>query len=278
VVGPVRPSSLTSAPEAVKPPAPGRARGNARASKLLEPIRKTRIPEEIADRIRRLILDATFEPGRPLPSERVLARRFGVSRGSVRDAFRILEVLGLLEMRQGQGTFPRELSVDRLVAPLANVLAYRRDLQDELMDVRRMFEPAVAREAAARATDEDVAALESVLGSQRRKLRTGQSAILEDTAFHAALARATRNRIVVHIMETLNDLLVESRKLTLQQKGRPQRSLQGHEAIVAAIRKRDRDAAGRAMHEHIDQIADLLQATVGAGASLSRRRRTRIDL
>lgn len=273
----MRPSSLTSAPGAVKPAAPLRARRNARASKLLQPIRKTRIPEEIADRLRRLILDATFEPGRPLPSERVLARRFGVSRGSVRDAFRILEVLGLLETRQGQGTFPRELSVDRLVAPLATVLAYRRDLQDELMDVRRMFEPAVAREAAARATDEDVAALESVLGSQRRKLRTGQSALLEDTAFHAALARATRNRIVVHIMETLNDLLVESRKLTLQQKGRPQRSLHGHEAIVAAIRKRDRDAARRAMHEHIDQIADLLQTTVGAGAPPSRGRRTRLE-
>ena len=273
----MRPSSLTSAHGAVKPSGPGRSRRNARAAKLLEPIRRTRIPEEIADRLRRLILDATFEPGRPLPSERVLARRFGVSRGSVRDGFRILEVLGLLETRQGQGTFPRELSVDRLVAPLATVLAYRRDLQDELMDVRRMFEPAVAREAAARATDEDVAALESVLGSQRRKLRTGQSAILEDTAFHAALARATRNRIVVHIMETLNDLLVESRKLTLQQKGRPQRSLQGHEAIVAAVKKRDRDTAGRAMHEHIDQIAELLQTTVGAGALSSRRRRTRID-
>jgi GntR family transcriptional repressor for pyruvate dehydrogenase complex len=265
----VRRSSLTSGDEAVKPPAAPAGRRHAHAAKLLEPIRKTRIPEEIADRIRRLILDATFEPGRALPSERVLARRFGVSRGSVRDAFRILEVLGLLEMRHGQGTFPRELSVDRLVAPLATVLTYRRDLQDELMDVRRMFEPAVAREAAARATDNDVTALESVLSAQRRKLGTGQSAILEDTAFHATLARATRNRIVVHIMETLNDLLVESRKLTLQQKGRPQRSLAGHEAIVAAVRRHDRDAAGQAMHEHIDQIAGLMQ--VAAAPSSMRR-------
>ncbi|HWW85806.1 MAG TPA: GntR family transcriptional regulator, partial [Vicinamibacterales bacterium] len=114
----------------------------------IEPIRKTRIPEEIADRIRRLILDGTFPPGRPLPSERVLAGRFGVSRGSVRDGFRILEVIGLIEMRHGQGTFARELSVDRLVTPLASVLTYQRDLQDELLDVRRMFEPAVARVAA----------------------------------------------------------------------------------------------------------------------------------
>ena len=73
-----------------------------------------------------------------------------VSRGSIRDAFRTLETIGLLVTRHGQGTFPQELDVDRLVAPLASILRYRHDLQDELLDVRRMFEPAVARVAAAR--------------------------------------------------------------------------------------------------------------------------------
>ena len=236
---------------------PSRAR--AREARLIEPIKKTRIHEEIADRIRQLILEGTLPPGRPLPAERVLARRFGVSRGSVRDALRTLEILGLLEMRHGQGTFARELSVDRLVTPLASVLTYRRDLQDELMDVRRMFEPAVARVAATRVTDADVEALERVLDAQRRKLAAGQSTIVEDTAFHATLARATHNRVAVRLMETLNNLLMESRKLTLQQKGRPRRSLHGHEAIVDAMRRRDRDGAERAMHDHIDQIAELLQ-------------------
>ena len=131
MVGPVRRSSLTSRRRGVKLHDALRTRPSSRESKLLEPIKKTRIPEEIADRIRRLILDTTFQPGRALPPERLLARRFGVSRGSVRDALRMLEILGLLEMRHGQGTFPRELSVDRLVAPLATVLAYRPDLQDD---------------------------------------------------------------------------------------------------------------------------------------------------
>jgi GntR family transcriptional regulator, transcriptional repressor for pyruvate dehydrogenase complex len=226
---------------------------------LIRPIKKTRIAEEIADRIRVLILDGTLPPDRPLPGERLLAARFGVSRGSVRDAFRLLETVGLLETRHGQGTFPRELDVDRLVAPLASILTYRRDLQDELLDVRRMFEPAVARVAAARASDEDLADLQRILNTQRRKLAAGGSAIVEDTAFHAVLARATRNRVVMRIMETLNNLLIESRKLTLKQKGRPERSIQGHEAVVAALRRRDADAAAEAMLEHIEQIANLLQ-------------------
>lgn len=237
---------------------------NGHTSPLIAPIRKTRIAEEIADRIRMLILDATFPPGRPLASERVLAKRFGVSRGSVRDAFRLLETIGLLETRHGQGTFPHELTVDRLVAPLVSVLAYRRDLREELMDVRRMFEPAVASVAAARVTDEDLAALERILDTQRRKRKNGQSAILEDTAFHAVLARATRNRVLVSIMETLNDLLVESRRLTLKQKGRPARSIKGHEAVIAALRRRDGDGAARAMREHIDEIAGLLERPQGA--------------
>jgi DNA-binding FadR family transcriptional regulator len=140
-------------------------------------------------------------------------------------------------------------------------MAYRSDLQDELVDVRRMFEPAVARFAAQRATEEDLADLQSILDAQRQKVKTGQSAIVEDTAFHAILARATRNRVVMSIMATLNDLLVESRTESLLQKGRPTRSVDGHEAVVAALRRRDAEGASQAMSNHIDQIADIqLQA------------------
>jgi GntR family transcriptional repressor for pyruvate dehydrogenase complex len=257
----VKSQSLTSAPEPVKrrPSSPRRA---AKAgARLITPIRKTRLAEDIADRMRELILDGTFPTGEPLPGERQLAERFGVSRGSIRDAFRMLEMIGLLEMRHGQGTFPRELSVDRLVTPLASVLTNRRDLEAELMDVRRMFEPAVARVAAARITDDDLAELRRIITVQRRKVNAGQSALVEDTAFHAALARATGNTVVVRIMETLNDLLTESRRRALQQRSRPERSLQGHEAVVAALTRHDAEEAARAMHLHIDQIAEILRGT-----------------
>ncbi|PYR32553.1 MAG: hypothetical protein DMF92_01745 [Acidobacteria bacterium] len=255
VIEPVRDATLTSARRTVKRFAAPRGGNNTR---LIEPIKKTRIAEEVADRIRMLILDRTFPPAQPLPSERLLAERFGVSRGSIRDALRMLEMIGLLETRHGQGTFPHELTVDRLVAPLASVMMYRTDLQDELLDVRRMFEPAVARAAATRVTDDDFDDLQRILDAQRRKLKTGRSAIVEDTAFHAVMARSTRNRVVMSIMAILNDLLVESRTAALKQKGRPEQSIQGHEAVVAALRRRDPDGAARAMHEHIDQIALLL--------------------
>jgi GntR family transcriptional regulator, transcriptional repressor for pyruvate dehydrogenase complex len=240
---------------------PGHARVKG-PERLIQPIKKARLAEAIADRIRELILDGTLPANKPLPGERQLAARFGVSRGSVRDALRVLETIGLIETRHGQGTFPHELDVDRLVAPLASVLTYRSDLREELVDVRRMFEPAVARVAAARHTDDDLVDLQRIVDLQRRKLKSGGSAIVEDTAFHAALARATQNSVVIRIMATLNDLLIESRKLTLKQKGRPERSIQGHEAVVAALRRRDADAASLAMLMHIEQIAELMRHAV----------------
>jgi len=253
VIGPLDKQTLALERNAVK----RLAHSSSEESRIITPIKKTRIAEEVADRIRVLMLDGTFSAGDPLPSERHLAERFGVSRGSIRDALRTLETIGLVETRHGQGTFPLELSVDRLVAPLASVMSYRADLQDELLDVRRMFEPAVARVAALRASEEDLSDLQRILDTQRLKLKAGQSAISEDTAFHAILARATRNRVVMSIMATLNDLLVDSRTNSLLQKGRPARSIDGHEAVVAALRRRDAEGASQAMYNHIDQIADI---------------------
>ena len=262
VVEPVGARSLTPGRVAVKPVSRRAVLARtALSGAAIQPIKKSRVAEEIADRIRVLILDGTLPSGEPLPGERVLAVRFGVSRGSIRDAFRMLETIGLLETRHGQGTFPRDLDVNRLVAPLASILSYSRDLSEELLDVRRMFEPAVARFAATRITDADLGDLQRILDTQRRKVKAGASTLVEDTAFHAVVARATRNRVVMRIMETLNDLLIESRKLTLKQKGRPERSMQGHEAVVSALRHRDPEHAWNAMRTHIDQIAELLPRT-----------------
>jgi GntR family transcriptional repressor for pyruvate dehydrogenase complex len=83
--------------------------------------------------------------------------------------------------------------------------------------------------------------------------------LAEDAAFHASLARATQNRIAVRIMETLNDLLIDSRRAALQQPGRPRRSLESHRAVVDALRSRNPEAAARAMNDHIDQIADFMR-------------------
>jgi GntR family transcriptional repressor for pyruvate dehydrogenase complex len=236
----------------------------------LEPVRRSRVYEEVAHRIRRLIADGHLRPGDKLPPERELASLLGVSRTSVRDAIRTLEVAGLLEPRQGEGTVVRELSHERLVAPLASALLTHRELLADLIAVRKMIEPAIAREAARRATPEELAALEAILARQAARIEAGGLAIEEDSAFHDAIARAARNQVVLKVIDVLMDLLREGRERSLQVRGRPQRSLRGHRQILEALRRRDPEAAERAMLAHLEQIEEMLlsdRAPVAPGAA-----------
>lgn len=241
-----------------------------RLGDALEPVRRTRLHEEVAARLRRFIADGHLKAGDKLPPERQLAAMLGVSRTSVRDAIRTLEVVGLLEPRQGKGTVVRELSPDHLTAPLASALLTRRDLLADLLAVRKMIEPSVAREAARHATPEEIYQMETILARQAARIAAGEVTIEEDTAFHDMIARAARNRVVLRVLDVLMDLLREGRERSLQGRGRPQRSLRGHRQVLEAIRRRDGEGAAHAMLHHLEQIEEILLADrqpVGAGAA-----------
>jgi GntR family transcriptional repressor for pyruvate dehydrogenase complex len=236
----------------------------------LEPVRRTKVYEEVAGRIRRLIGEGRLRPGDKLPPERELAAALGVSRTSVRDAIRTLQMTGLLEPRQGEGTVVRELSADSVVAPIASALLSRRDLLADLMSVRKMLEPPMTREAARHATADDIRQMDAILARQAAKVEAGGLAIEEDSAFHDMIARASRNQVVLKVIDVLMDLLREGRERSLQVRGRPQKSLRGHRQILDAIRRRDGDAAARAMLAHLEQIEEMLlpeRQPVSAGAA-----------
>ena len=205
-----------------------------------------------------MIRDGRLNPGDKLPPERELAEAFGVSRTSVRDAIRVLEMQGMVEPRQGDGTVVRDLSPDSLVSPLASVLARNGRLLTELLDVRKILEPPLAARAAAHASEEDVNKLRAILDRQTEKVRRGELAIDEDTQFHYMIATAAKNSVVMRVVDVLMDLLRESRERSLQVKGRLQKSLAGHRQIFGAIRSRDQAAAEAAMRQHLQEIEDVI--------------------
>ena len=125
-----------------------------------EVVRRNKVYEEVAKQIERLILKK-LQPGDKLPSERELAEMLRVSRSSIRDAIRGLELMGLVEPRQGAGTIVREISAESLVNPFADALKRRQELVSELLDFRRMLEPPLAARAATHA-------------SRRRNFRDGR--------------------------------------------------------------------------------------------------------
>ena len=231
---------------------------------LIEPVRRSRIYEHIVEQIRALIGEGRWTPGDQIPPERELADRFRVSRTSVREALRALEMQGVIESRQGGGTFVRTTDTEALVPPLAAaILKGRRELA-EVLEVRELIEPGIARQAAIRATDEHISQLEQLLERQRVCIAQGRPFVDEDTAFHYTLAKAADNHIMLRLHNVILDLLRESRQSYLHVPDRAQMSLRGHEAILNAIRARDADAAFNASLAHISEVRDgILRAISG---------------
>jgi GntR family transcriptional repressor for pyruvate dehydrogenase complex len=245
----------------------------------LEPVKNTRIYEEIVRQVKALITEGRLKSGDQLPPERDLAAQFKVSRTSVREALRTLESLGLIAIRPGEGTFVREVSVESLIEPLAHVILSQREAVGELFEARRLLEPALAGLAARRATQDDLEEMERVLEEQAKEVAAGLTGLAQDAAFHAAIATSVRNRAITRIVNALMDLLTQSREESLQTPGRPTRSHQDHRRILDAIRRRDEAGARRAMVDHLNAVEALVMGGNGeespSGAPARRKKGTR---
>lgn len=220
-------------------------------------VRKSKLSEQVASRLEHLIA-REFKPGDKLPPERRLVEMFQVSRGSIRDAIRKLELMGLVEPRQGAGTVVRDLSVHPSSNQLADVLLRKREQITELLDVRCILEPALAARAALRISSAQIAKLDDILLRQEERLRTGESAVEEDSEFHYNVALASNNTVILKVLDVLMDLLRDTRERSLQNEGRPQKSLNGHRRILAALKRGDATAAEVAMSRHLQDIGKIV--------------------
>jgi GntR family transcriptional repressor for pyruvate dehydrogenase complex len=212
----------------------------------------------VAAQIRTLIVSGQLAPGDKLPPLRELSDRFQVSRSSVRDAIRMLEVMGLVRSRQGGGTVVQQVTAELLNIPLSSLLIRESGLVAELLEVRTMLEPPIAARAAERISPDEIAALEQILKRQREKMLRGESTVEEDSEFHYAVAVAARNAVLRKVVDLMMDLLRESRSRSLDVAGRLKRSYSGHRRILQAIRQRDAPGAEAAMLLHLQSIQTLL--------------------
>jgi len=222
-----------------------------------EVVRKNKVYEEVAQQIERLILKK-LRPGDKLPSERELAEMLKVSRSSIRDAIRGLELRGLVEPRQGAGTIVRESAVEPLANPFANALKRRKEMVSELLDFRKMLEPPLAARAATHASADEILEMEEILQRQDAKQSQGEPAVAEDAEFHYSVALASGNSVVLKVLDIIMDLLRDTRERSLQVEGRPQKSLAGHRRILAAIKRHDAEGAKSAMRRHIEDVEEIV--------------------
>jgi GntR family transcriptional regulator, transcriptional repressor for pyruvate dehydrogenase complex len=230
---------------------------SAAVKPVLEAIPRNRVYTKVAEQLQNHIINE-LKPGDMLPPERELVRMFGVSRSSIRDAIRRLETVGLLEPRQGVGTVVKDVSADSLVASVTGVLLQKHKVIRELLDVRMLIEPALARRAALHATPEQIAEMRAILDQQEEKVQKSELATDEDTKFHYTIAQAADNSVLLKLAHVLMDSLRELRERSLEVGGRQPKSLAAHRRVLEAIEQGDAAAAEAAMHRHLQEVEKLI--------------------
>lgn len=230
---------------------------------VFKPIRPKKISEEIVEQIRNLISEGQLKPGDRVPSERELASLLGVSRPSVREAIMVLEAMGLVESRQGGGTYVRSLTESALADPLTSLVEKNPKMLYDLAEVRMGIETWSAYLAAQRATEEDVARIEKLFGEMERQAANGGWEPDIDTRFHYAITTAAHNTIQLHVLNTIQSLFHTTIMVALMEfykkEGYIEKLTEHHRAIMEAIRAHDPDRAREAMRTHLSLVMDKMR-------------------
>ncbi len=229
----------------------------------LKPIKPKRISDQVFEQLRELIYKGEFKPGAQIPPERELALSMEVSRTSVRNAINKLVTMGLLEHRQGQGTFVSSPET-REGNPLAAVMAVDDATLDDLLEVRLGLEANAAMLAAYRATDFDIQAIRRSVEEMEEDLRVTDKITPEsDVSFHMALSFATKNPVLIHLMRSFYDFLFVGIKKNLvhlyMERQTLDNILQQHKKIFECIEARDADGASESMRLHIIYVQKYFQ-------------------
>ena len=210
-----------------------------------------RISDAVAASLERRILEGSLKPGDRLPPERELAAQLGVSRPTVRTGLRSLSTMGVVQSRQGSGTFISAGPPALASEPLDLLAALHGLSRDGLFEARRVLEVGTSALAAERASGEDLAAMSEEVTGMYATLAEPTAFLLHDVRFHRAIAGASKNPVLGVLIDMLGSLFFERRRQTIQTATDLRETADAHRRIYQAIRARDRAAATDAMQEHL---------------------------
>ncbi|MDR3565342.1 MAG: FadR/GntR family transcriptional regulator [Negativicutes bacterium] len=238
---------------------------------MFRPVKTKKVYEEIIEQIKKLIVDGKLQPGDKLLSERELSDKLNVSRASVREAFSALEMMGIIAIRPGEGSFVRQVSFEGMLEPLSFLIQVEIDDIMQLLEVRKILEVETAALAATRVTPANLEAIQRAIQNMMNEVRRGEIGDNADSDFHFAVAAAANNPILIKMMGTISDLMAHtfrsSRQKLFMVENMPMVLYNSHVGIYEAIAGKNPNLARRRMREHLNMVEEAMKTLKSGGIS-----------
>ncbi len=228
----------------------------------MDDYRRDGMPVEIARRLLNYLLEGNVEPGHKIPSERRLAAELGVGRSIVREALKSLTLLGIIDVRQGDGTYLRRMDSELLAESIEWGLLLGQPRIKDMIEARRYLEVILAELAAVRRSQTDLDVLSGILEEMRASVDDPERYVAADIAFHLRIAEASGNTSLAGVMSSIRSLLQVWIARVTGEGGANAESSSEHEAVFVAIVNGDRNAARNAMQKHMERAYDRLADTL----------------
>jgi len=226
-------------------------------------IKAKKLYEEVAETLHEMIRTGSLQPGDRLDSVQQLAENFQVSRSAIREALSALKAMGLVDIKQGEGTFVKSFDANHMVFPLSTAILMNKEDISDLLEVRKIIEVGTVSSAARNRTDADLAALQNILDEMSQLQDDGELGEKVDFEFHTAISKATHNPLLSIFLDQVSGLMFETmketRRIWLYSKQTTREKLfKEHTQIYDAIVEQDEEKAKQAMFSHLENVEDIL--------------------
>ncbi|KOS64185.1 FadR family transcriptional regulator [Lysinibacillus agricola] len=229
----------------------------------LRKIKPKKIYEEVTEILYEKIRAGELKPGDRLDSVEQLAEQLQVSRSAIREALSALKAMGLIEIKQGSGTFVKSIQSNQLDFPLSTAILTNKQDVSHLLEVRKIIEVGAAASAAIHRTEEDIQSMMQILDEMKRVQGDGELGEKVDFQFHAAISSASQNPLLATILDQVSGLMIETMKETRRiwlysKKTTSEKLYDEHMQIFLAIKQQNEELAKHAMASHLSNVEKVL--------------------
>ena len=229
---------------------------------MFNSISNKKVYEQVIEQIQKNIMDGTFKKGDKLPSERELSEKMAVSRTSIREAIRVLEIMGLIESKRGSGNYIANSFGNSLFEPLSIMFMLQEYSTEDIHELRETLEIECCRVASKRISDDDIKLLNDII-DKMYKTNDEEQSLLLDIRFHNIIVKSSDNPLIVNVLEVISQLMDkfirEARKVILCEDNNREVLLSTHKEIVLSLQERDEEKAIYSMKKHFEIIRKAYQ-------------------